>query len=142
MKQAIELEPRSALAHSRLGQVYEQMGRYTEALAIYDKAGILRGDPPDNPPFLATLARVYARMGKQSEAKRLLEGVKNQPRLVLVASAYAALGDREEAFRLLFGMVEKREDLIFSVKTDPQFASLHTDPRWKALLRRMNLPVE
>jgi TolB-like protein/DNA-binding winged helix-turn-helix (wHTH) protein/Tfp pilus assembly protein PilF len=142
LQQAIEREPRSAQAHYRLGQVYEQMGRYTEALAIYDKAGILRGDPPDNPPFLATLARVYARMGKQSEAKRLLDGVKNQPRLDFVASAYAALGDREEAFRLLFGMVEKREDLMFSVKTDPQFASLHADPRWPELLRRMNLPVK
>ncbi len=127
LQQAIEREPRSAQAHYRLGQVYEQMGRYTEALAIWNKAQILRGGPPDSPPFLATLARVYARMGKRNEAKRILEGLKNRPRLDFVASAYAALGDKDEAFRLLFGMVEKRENLIFPVKTDPQFASLHSD---------------
>jgi TolB-like protein/DNA-binding winged helix-turn-helix (wHTH) protein/Tfp pilus assembly protein PilF len=144
LKQAIEREPRSAQAHHYLGEVYEQVGRYDEALAIYDKARILRGNPPDNPPFLAIRARVYARMGKSSEAKRLLAGLGNDvPGPASQAGAYAALGDRDEAFGLLFRRVERHEDWAsIIIKTDPHFASLHSDPRWPELLGRMNLPVE
>jgi TolB-like protein/Tfp pilus assembly protein PilF len=139
MKQAIEREPRSAMAHNQLGQVYEQTGRYSEALAIYDKARVLRGNPPDNPPFLELLAGVYARMGKRSEAKRILEGLGDDG----PPGAYTALGDHDEAFRLLFKMVaERRSWVAVFIKSDPQFASLHSDPRWQELLRRMNLPTD
>ena len=72
LKQAIEREPRSATAHHLLGLVYEQKGRYTEAIEFLHKSRVLRGKRSDNPPFRAMLARVYARMGKRSEAKRLL----------------------------------------------------------------------
>src|SRR5262245_43527340 len=60
LMQAIEREPRSAMAHAFLGQVYEQLDRYSEALASYDRARVLRGNPPDFPPFLERLAHVYA----------------------------------------------------------------------------------
>src|SRR5512145_3447241 len=69
LKRAIEREPRNALAHHFLGEVYEEMGRYEEALAIYTKHRVLKRDPPNNPRFLAICARVYARMGKRTEAK-------------------------------------------------------------------------
>ncbi len=118
LKQAIEREPRSAQAHHLLGLVYEQKGRYTEAIEFHDKSPSIQGQPIDNPSFLAILARVYARMGKRSEAKRILAGLGDDgpapasPRSAseFRAAAYAALGDTEEAFRLLFRMVEKHED--------------------------------
>lgn len=141
LKRAIEREPRSALAHRFLGEVYEQMGRYEEALAIYTKHRALRRDPPNHPAFQATRARVYARMGKRTEALDILKALKPlNPDLR--AAAYAALGDNDKAFRLLFQKVENREETLFSIKTEPQFASLHSDPRWQQLLRRMNFPAE
>jgi len=138
LKRAIERHPRSAEAHHHLAQIYEQMGKYSEALAIYDKARVLRGNPPDNPRFLAIQAGVYARMGKRSAAKRMLAGIKTSP----AAAAHAYLGDRDEAFRLLFSMVEEHEPHVLSLKSDPQFTALHSDPRWRELLRRMNLTTE
>ncbi|MCI0621203.1 MAG: tetratricopeptide repeat protein [Acidobacteria bacterium] len=143
LTQAIDREPRSAQAHHYLGEAYEQMGRHAEALAIYDKARVLRGNRPDNPPFLALRARVYARMGKRSEARRILAGL-GQGGITrdFSARAYTALGDTDEAFRLLFRKVEKRDGTFGFIKTDPQFASLHSDPRWRELLRRMNFPQE
>ena len=144
LKQAIEREPRSAQAHRLLGVVYEQKGRYTEAIEFLHKHRVLRGKRSDNPPFRAMLARVYARMGKRSEAKRILPGLGNDGTVPdFAAAAYAALGDTDEAFRLLFTTVEKHENgnVIF-IKSDPQFAILHADPRWKDLLHRMNLPTE
>ena len=145
LKQAIDREPRSAQAHHLLALVYEQKGRYTQAIEFHDKNRVLRGKRSDNPPFLAIRARVYARMGKRSEAKRiLLAGLGDDgPVLAMSAAAYAALGDADEAFRLLFRMVERHEDALLGLtKTDPNFASLHSDPRWRELLLRMNFPVE
>jgi len=138
LKQAIQRNPRSAQAHHYLAQIYEQMGKYTEALAIFDKARVLRGNPPSNPRFLAIQAGLYARMGRRSEARRMLAGIKSSP----AAAAHAWLGNKDEAFRLPFRMVEEREPHVFSLKSDPQFTALHPDPRWTELLRRMNLPVE
>jgi len=58
------------------------------------------------------------------------------------AGVYAALGDKDEAFRLLFDMIEKHEGGNIFTGTDPTLASLHSDPRWQELRRRMKLPVE
>lgn len=138
LKRAIERDPRNAQAHHHLGQIYEQMGKYSEALAIYDKARALRGNPPDNARFRALQASVYARMGKHSEAKHMLAGIRTSS----AAGAQAYLGDKDETFRILFRMVEEREPHVFFLKSDPQFAGLHSDSRWAELLRRMNLPVE
>jgi TolB-like protein/DNA-binding winged helix-turn-helix (wHTH) protein/Tfp pilus assembly protein PilF len=143
VNQAIEREPRSANAHVRLAAVYEAMGRYPEALATYDKVQVLRGNGLDKPNFRLSVAKVYARMGKSSEAKRMFKGLKKEvPRGDFGAGFYAAVGDKDEAFRLLFNMVEKREGHNVFIGTDPQFVSLHSDPRWQVLLRRLNLPVE
>jgi hypothetical protein len=62
-------------------------------------------------------------MGKSSEARRMLEGLKDLGRADIRAGAYAALGDKDEAFRLLFNVVEKREGGNVFIGTDPQFAS-------------------
>jgi len=138
LKRTIERDSRNAQAHHYLGQIYEQTGKYTDALAIYDKARVLRGNPPDNPHFRALQASVYARMGKRSEAKRMLAGIRTSP----AAGAQAYLGDKDEAFRILFKMVGERDPHVISIKTDPLFAGLHSDPRWRELLRRMNLPTQ
>jgi TolB-like protein/Tfp pilus assembly protein PilF len=139
LQQAIEREPRSAMAHGYLAEVYEQVGRYTEALAFYDKRRVLHGNPPDDARFLATIAGVYARMDRRSEAKRILEDLGDDG----PPDAYATLGDYDGAFRLLFKMVQEHDSWppVF-FKSDPQFASLHSDPRWPELLRRLNLPME
>ena len=138
--QAIEREPRSSNAHVRLAEIYEAMGRYAEALEIHAKLRVLRGRPSSRLSSVV-VARVHARMGKSSEAKQLLEELKD-PRADMLAGVYAALGDNDEAFRVLFKMVEERDTRNVFIATDPQFASLHSDPRWQELRRGMNLPAE
>jgi predicted Zn-dependent protease len=139
MQRAMEREPRSATAIFFLAEVYEHVGRYSEALAMYAKHKALRGKQP-NDAYLSIHARIYARMGKRSEAQSILKALK--PKRDSRAAAYAALGDNDEAFRLLFQRVENREEDLYSIKTDPLYASLHTHPRWTELLRRMNFPAE
>ncbi len=150
LKLAIELDPRSFGAYGRLGDLYEQVGRYTDAIASLKKGDVLRsgggsGDRAAN--YTYRLARVYARMGRRDEALRLLKDLKRRVEPLdfnkyIAATVWTALGDKDEAFRLLFSAVEERSDLSIYLKEDPPFDGLHSDLRWKELLRRMNFPEE
>jgi TolB-like protein/thioredoxin-like negative regulator of GroEL len=133
LKRAVELEPRSLHANVRLGEVYVQLGRYDEALAALELMP-LSGD------LQLAMARVYALMGRQREARQMISGAKAQP--YAFARFYAALGDKDEAFRILEKAVEERNSLLVALKEDPPYENLHSDPRWKILLRRMNYPEE
>jgi TolB-like protein/Tfp pilus assembly protein PilF len=132
--QALELESRNYTAHIRLGDVYAKLGRYDEAITMFEKAAQLRSEGMHS----ARLARVYALMGKQREARQLLSQSKAGP--FDIAGAYVALGDKDEAFRILEQAVGARNSLLVFFKEDPTFDDLHSDPRWQQLLRRMNYP--
>ena len=139
LNQAIELQPEAAGHYGRLADVYEEMGRYDEALALHEQENKAPGRAQDLSP---AVARIYARMGKPDEARRILDLQRTRgSQWFVLATTYAALGDKDEAFRLLFQVTEERDALNY-VKTDPRLDSLHSDPRWQTLLRRMNLPTE
>jgi serine/threonine-protein kinase len=135
LKRAVELEPRSVGANVRLGGVYVQQRRYDQAIAVFEKGRELTGD---GRTFQAVTAHVYALTGKQREARQMISGVKAAP--ILVAAVYTALGDKDEAFRILEKAIEERNSLLAPLKEDPPLENLHSDPRWKDLLRRMNFP--
>jgi tetratricopeptide (TPR) repeat protein len=129
------LQPEAAANYGRLADVYEEMGRYDEALAVHEKEQKVSGARDLSP----AVARIYARMGKRDEARRILELQRTRgSQWFVLATTYAALGDNDEAFRMLFQVTEERDSLNY-VKTDPRLDSLHSDARWQTLLRRMNL---
>jgi serine/threonine protein kinase/Tfp pilus assembly protein PilF len=133
---AVELEPRSLTPNYRLGDLYVQLGRYDEAIAAYERSGeaIPKGGYPH-----AGIARVYALMGRHREARQMISGLKDNP--YIIAAVHVALGDKDEAFRILEKAVGERQFLT-PLKVEPPLESLHSDPRWKALLRRMNFPEQ
>jgi TolB-like protein/DNA-binding winged helix-turn-helix (wHTH) protein/Tfp pilus assembly protein PilF len=149
LNRAIELEPQSPGVYSRLADVYEQTGRYTEALALHEKVRALGNQPPGRS---ARVARIYARMGKRQEARQILDTLRRTggDRFLAgsynaeedLAGLYAAIGDKDEAFRLLFKYTQVRDGLGVYVKVDPPLDPLHSDPRWRLLLRRMKLPLD
>ena len=138
LNRALELEPAmSWLVHSRLSQVYEQMGQYDRALLALQQAG------DKGLPHQARRASVLARMGRRDEAKRLVEdleahALESSP--YEIAAVYVALGDNDKAFRLLSDMIDRGEPGPNFAAVDPPFDSLHSDPRWPELVRRLSLP--
>lgn len=60
--------------------------------------------------------------------------------MVLIATNYALLGEKEEALHWLEKAVERRPFLMALVGADPIFDDLRSEPRFQAVLRRMNLP--
>jgi TolB-like protein/DNA-binding winged helix-turn-helix (wHTH) protein len=139
LNRAIELDPQSpAGAYGRLADVYEAVGKYDEALMLLEKGARIEG----RSRIAATprVARIYALMGKREEAIGMLNGLRGANPHQL-AMAYTAIGDHDKAFRLLFGIIEDPSFDVY-VKTDPPFDRLHSDPRWREVLRRMNYPTE
>jgi hypothetical protein len=115
------------------------MGKYDEALALHEKANKVSGWAEGVSP---AVARIYARTGKTDEARKILDLQRMRGSSWFVsATTYAALGDNDAAFRLLFQVTEERDALNY-VKTDPRLDSLHSDPRWQLLLRRINFPTD
>ena len=71
-----------------------------------------------------------------------MEEITRRPQAIaqaaVIASAYVGLGDKDQAFAWLNRGVDARVLMTF-IKTEPTLDSLHDDPRWPVLLRRLNL---
>ena len=58
----------------------------------------------------------------------------------LMAHVSLGLGEHEQAIGWLQKAVEERDGLLMFLKVYPFFDPLRSDPRFQALLRRMNVP--
>jgi tetratricopeptide (TPR) repeat protein len=127
-------------AHQLMGEAYEQLGHFPEAIAELQKALDV-----GNPWVLAALARVHVRWGKMEEARRLLAQLEERSKRDYVtpygvATVYAALGDKNQAFRLLDKAYDDRCEDLLLLLVDPRVDSLRSDPRFRELLRRVGFP--
>ena len=80
--------------------------------------------------------------GKRAEAQKVFDQLNELSKqkyiqAVLRARIYAAIGEKDMAFEWLEKGFEDRS--IQSIKVDPTFDPLRSDPRFADLLRRMNL---
>jgi TolB-like protein/tetratricopeptide (TPR) repeat protein len=94
-------------------------------------------------PFrLQTASMAEYAMGHTAESDRLLkeliERFKEQA-AYQIAEVYAWRGDRIRAFDWLQTAYEQRDGGLTVVKVDPLLDTLHGDPRFAALLKKMNL---
>lgn len=128
----LELAPTDNIAKWDLAWAYALQGKKTEALANLDK----RIFPMDKAIVLATL-------GEREQALPLLEEAEERyPHgcAFCLAMGYALSGKSDKAMRLLEQAYEERDAMMVQLKTNPALDSLHPDPRFQALLRRMNFP--
>ena len=93
---------------------------------------------------LRSLGYGYGVTGRRSEAvaiaKELEEKYARKEALgQYVAAVYAGLGDKDKAFEWLEKNFQSKEDLA-SVRWRVPYEPLRADPRFKILLKRMNLP--
>jgi serine/threonine protein kinase/tetratricopeptide (TPR) repeat protein len=139
-RKTLELDPNFWLNHHRLGLTYAVTGEYDLAIAEFYKAI----DLSDNSGTKAYLAYAYAGAGRSREALTILDELQTQARQEYIspfdlAVAYTGLGDRDRAFSWLEKAYQERVRLMPSLKVDPLFDPLHSDPRFAALIERMSL---
>jgi Flp pilus assembly protein TadD len=140
-RKTLEANPNFFGIRRYLGLALEQVGRYDEAIAEFQKARELSGD---SPVLVAAIGHAYARSGRTAEAKRVLAELTELSKQRRVSNydfaiLHAALGDKEKAFEVLGQAYEERNEMIFFLGVEPRFEALRSDSRFGALLRRIGL---
>ncbi|HEX5385800.1 MAG TPA: protein kinase [Gemmatimonadales bacterium] len=138
---AVDFEPDHTRARSTLGWAYVLMGRMDEGVAEVERAVALT---PGNSLFLGQLGQAYALAGRRDDAYEVLRQLDELSRRSHVppyhlAYVYTGLGEDDRAMDLLEQSYEERAGSVYGVKGSFLFRSLRGHPRFKALLRRMNL---
>ena len=86
-----------------------------------------------------------ARSGKRNEADKLLSELKEEAthdyvQSDTIALIYLGLGDKAEALNWLEKHMASHAETANAYGVSPQLDELHDEPRFRAMLKRMNLP--
>jgi TolB-like protein/DNA-binding winged helix-turn-helix (wHTH) protein/Tfp pilus assembly protein PilF len=149
-QRTIDLEPTFPLAHFFYAGLLAEMGSYDEAIKENRTGELLLGANPQEAGALAQEFRNALQAGgpRHYWQKNLEITLKEYRQAGIgyfpaigVAGAYARVGDKGNAFKWLDKSFEDREGQdITLLRWLPEFKSLHADPRFADLLRRMGLP--
>ena len=93
---------------------------------------------------MALLGHVYARLGQRSEVDSVIKELEKRYADKFadgrdLAVVYAGLDDKDKAFAWLEKAFEDRSVFLVFLKLEPLMESLHSDPRWSALERRVGI---
>jgi TolB-like protein/Tfp pilus assembly protein PilF len=143
-RKTIEIDPNWYSAHQLLGTVYEAKGMYGEAVAEYSKAqelGLGGGTKQDSAESLDA----YAKRGWKGYLEYALTRRKERSTQSYVspyamAALYARLDEKDEAFAWLEKAYQERHYRLLHLRVDPQLDNLRSDPRFDAMVKRMNFP--
>jgi tetratricopeptide (TPR) repeat protein len=141
LNRTLSLDPNFAYARICLGLAFHHKGMYAEAIAEYKRGNDLAYDPI-NKGFLALS---FAKSGQRAEAAKMLDELKQESTRRYVPSyslalAYIGLNEKEEAFVWLEKQIEERSYWSGVYAVAPELDELRDDPRFKEMLKRLNLP--
>jgi len=141
LKRTLVRDPNFSRAHSYLGWAYGAKGMYAEAIAEARNALEL-----NNSFFIkGYLALWLAKSGNRDESLEILTELKKAAsegyvRPSTLAVVYIGLGDKVEALNQLEKEVSSRSFNAIYLAVLPELDDLRSEPRFKAMLKRMNLP--
>src|ERR1700730_8433069 len=125
-----------------LGFAYGQKKMYPEAVAAFQRVESQRGRQP---VVVASLAWDNGLAGKKHEARKLIAELNEiaRHRYVapsLFATAYLGLGDKDKALTWIERGYEEHDQSHLFLKVAPILDPLRSQPRFQALVHRMNFP--
>jgi TolB-like protein len=138
-QKVLDLDPEFFGGKSWLCHSYSADGRYADALAIAEPT------LNSNNPFLSDAAIAFAKSGQQAKAIAIIDRMKEAERTkyvmnYLMASMYGALGDKDAAFAELEKAYQNHDWFLQRLKVDPMMDPLRDDPRFDAMVRKLNFP--
>ena len=128
--------------HFVLGCTYIQQGDLRKAIEEFQCIYKL-----DEEAYMALgyMGYAYALAGQRAEAQNLL-GILTDISLRKYVSLYSigvihlGLGRRDEMIDILERLYQERNDWLVWLKVSPKLKHLHSDPRFRDLLRRIGFP--
>ena len=169
--QGLKLDPLAVIYHVQLAMAYQALGRAAECRAAAETAlsispttvkahlmiGLTELDAghldaaraqmeQENGEYyrlegLSMVAFAQKRKEESDAALAKLISSYQDNAGVQIAQVYAYRAERDKAFEWLERSIAQKDPGMVNLKTDPLLANLRSDPRFKALLRKMNLPV-
>ena len=143
LRTTLDMAPNFAIAHFGLGGVYLEKPTLGDGISEFQRAVALE---EDNPRYVASLGVAYARAGKRSEALKILSDLQALSKRRYVSPVWRELllatmtGNKDEAIEALERGYEDRYEYMHLLKVNHGFDILRSEPRFQALLRRMNFP--
>jgi TolB-like protein/cytochrome c-type biogenesis protein CcmH/NrfG len=136
-KKALELSPDAWLSHGLLSQIYITQGRPQHALPEIElvRSDLIRA-------FLYPMA--YYALGRKKESDAALSEFVTKYHAggaYQIAQVYAFRNQSDEAFEWLERAYAQRDSGLIYTKVDPLLKNLHSDPRYAAFLKKLNLPT-
>jgi TolB-like protein len=134
-------EPDYWMSHLVAGQFYRDMQLYDKASAALRRATELAGE---SPYMLGWLGQALVNSGDTPEARAILErlhAIASQAYVPPTSFAwiYLALGEIDQAISWMDRAIDARDANIVPIKTYPFLDPIRDDPRFTALLHKMNL---
>jgi TolB-like protein/tetratricopeptide (TPR) repeat protein len=139
-RRQLVVDPAFYKGWSSMGRALSLMGKYPEALEALEQARQLAGDLPN---ILGALGQVHALAGNAAKAREFLAALHSMASLRHVpASTFAVihmgLGEIAQALDWLEKGCDLRESQLTTLKMHPLWDPLRPDPRFHALLGRLN----
>jgi DNA-binding winged helix-turn-helix (wHTH) protein/TolB-like protein/Tfp pilus assembly protein PilF len=140
LQRVIEIDPNFPRAHFRLGNIYEDEGKYHHAIDEYEKAVQLsNGDAY----YQGSLGHAYAMSGMLAEAGKSLNHLEelSAKRYVppyAIALIYIGMGNKELGLEWLERASADRSTSVVYLRVEPTLNSLRSEPRFLTLLQRTN----
>jgi TolB-like protein/tetratricopeptide (TPR) repeat protein len=140
----IKMEPAFYLAHCVLGLAYTQQGMQHEAIGALERAcELCRG----NPFTLGMLAYGLGKAGKSKDARDLIEKLRADGQHSYVPAkslmfAWAGLDAPDDVLACAERSLDDRDPMtIMNLIQEPVLDFVRSDPRYSALLRKINLQL-
>jgi tetratricopeptide (TPR) repeat protein len=138
----LDFNPRDSRAYAGLGSVYEAVGRNDEAISAYLKAASLDGESAER---VEVFRNAYKAGGLKGYWKKRLDYLKEQSKRERVsprtfALYYAHAGEKEQALEWLEKAYHQHTPRLVWLRAERTWDPLRGDPRYQAILRRMNFP--
>ncbi len=136
MRRALNIRPTQAYAHVILGIVMLAKGDRDAALLAMQQETAEDGRK-------SGLAVVYYALGKTAECDAALAGVIKKyadSGALEIAEVYSYSGQVDAAMHWLERAYAQKDSALYAIKGDPLLKNIEGDPRYKAFLKKMNLP--
>jgi TolB-like protein/Tfp pilus assembly protein PilF len=138
-RKALEMDVDFVTAHANLAIIYEHRGLYDQSFRELEKAMTIG---KEDPRIIEALRMAYdtsgikGLWGKEIELGKELSKPQYVDPMEMVFT-YAYRGEKEQALKWLQTSYDERSPDVASLKVDPRFDPLRSDPRFQALLYRI-----